>query len=76
MQFILGLAVMLVFFICLGLAFYIGYRLGSRDKAIKERLKRIAEEEPKEQRELKRRMEGLQNIMNYDIRQAMGVKHE
>jgi hypothetical protein len=72
MQYILGLATMLVFFICLGLAFYYGYKLGGKQKPAEAKLT----EQEKEQEKIKRRMEGLQNMMNYDINQALGVKRE
>jgi hypothetical protein len=66
MNILIGLAIWLVFFIFLGLAFYLGYRLGSK---IKPKTNKLTDEKLEE---LKRRKQGLQNMMNYDIKQALG----
>lgn len=70
MQYIIGLVLALVFFICLGLAFYLGYRFGKKDKPAANKVTK------EEQEKLKKRLEGLQNMMNYDLNQALGVKNE
>lgn len=66
MNILIGLVMWLVFFIFIGLSFYLGYRMGSKKRPIESKLTE------KEREELKRRMKGLQNMMNYDINQALG----
>jgi hypothetical protein len=66
MNILIGLAIWLVFFIFIGLSFYLGYRVGSRAKP---KTNKLTDEKLEE---LKRRKQGLQNMMNYDIKQALG----
>jgi hypothetical protein len=66
MNILIGLVIWLVFFTFLGLSFYLGYRLGGKRKPVEPK------QSEKEKEELKRRMKGLQNMMNYDINQALG----
>lgn len=67
MQYLIGAAITMLFFLCLGLAFYCGIRFSK---------KAVEEVDQKKKLEIQRKIEGMQNIMNYDINVAMGVKHE
>jgi hypothetical protein len=72
MEYVIGLVVGLIFCIFLALAFYAGYRMSERKKPAEV----VPELTEKQREELKRRNEGLNNIMNYDMQQAMGVKYD
>lgn len=69
MQIIIGFALCLVFFLCLGLSGYIGYRIGKGKP--KAELPKLTE---KELFEIKQKEIGFKNVMNYDIETAMGLK--
>lgn len=67
MQYLIGFAMCLVFFLCLILSFYLGYRCKTKPK--------VKEELTEQQKQLmKLREEGFKNVMNYDIDTAMGIK--
>lgn len=67
MEYIVGALITTVFFLCLGFAFYCGKRFKN---------KTIDELDEQQKFEIQKKIEGMQNIMNYDIETAMGVKHE
>jgi predicted DNA-binding transcriptional regulator len=61
MQILIGFALCLVFFLCLSLAGYIGYRLGKGKP--KTKLEEITEQE---KILMKQREQGFKNVMNYN----------
>lgn len=65
MNILIGLAIWLVFFICIGLSFFFGYKQGLK---IKKPIS--ADEKEKLQRELA--LKGMQNILSYDYQKALG----
>jgi hypothetical protein len=67
MQFILGLATMLVFFVCLATASYIGYKLGKKKiKSIP-----ITDEETRKRTQFD---EHFKALFNYDVSTALKRK--
>jgi hypothetical protein len=69
MQIIIGFALCLVFFLCLGGSFYAGYKF--RDKRPKSKLKELSDQE---RYEMQKKQEGFLNVMNYNVDKAMGFK--
>ena len=70
MQILIGFALCLVFFLCLGITGYICYRIGNKKKT-KTELPQLTEQE---QFEIKQKEIGFKNVMNYDYEQAMGLR--
>lgn len=69
-EILIGFALCLVFFLCLTVSFYIGYKYGQRKKVKAEPLTL------EEKLEQERRQKWFNNVMNYDVNKALGVKHE
>ena len=70
MEILIGFALCLVFFLCLGLTFYLGYRQGQKKKVKAEPISM------EEKLRLERIQKGFNSVMSYDINKALGVKHE
>jgi hypothetical protein len=71
MEYIIGLISGLVFFICLGLSFYFGYKAGSKKQPITPINQDTDEQTIQRTKQLH---EDFQAIMNYDLSTAMQRK--
>lgn len=69
-EILIGFALCLVFFLCLFISGYIGYRLGQKKKVKAEPITL------EEKLRLERIQKGFNSVMSYDINKALGVKHE